>query len=118
MHRLTEELANPVWNNALATQSPELSPVNIRPVLFPPWAAGASPIINNLAFASPKLGSGLAQYRSFTNRFGIFDDICAIFSDNLGHILHIVALELISKSFSFESWFPTLESINLDTLFS
>jgi hypothetical protein len=29
-------LANPVWCIALANQSPELSPVNILPVLLPP----------------------------------------------------------------------------------
>ena len=39
---LLEIFANPVSYNALATQSPELSPVNNLPVLLPPCAAGAS----------------------------------------------------------------------------
>ena len=53
--------ANPVSNNAFTSQSPELSPVNILPVLFPPFAAGANPITNNLALGSPKVGTGFAQ---------------------------------------------------------
>ncbi|CAM5522304.1 hypothetical protein STENM327S_09368 [Streptomyces tendae] len=42
--------------------SPERSPVNIRPVRLPPWAAGASPTISSLASAGPKPGTGLPQY--------------------------------------------------------
>jgi hypothetical protein len=55
-------LAKPVSNIAFINHSPELSPVNILPVLLPPLAAGAKPIINNLALGSPKDGTGFAQY--------------------------------------------------------
>ena len=54
--------------DAFISQSPELSPVNIRPVLLPPRAAGARPIINTSALGSPKLGTGLDQYCSLTKR--------------------------------------------------
>ena len=57
---LCEQLAKPVSNIAFINHSPELSPVNILPVLLPPWAAGANPIINNLALGSPKEGTGLS----------------------------------------------------------
>ena len=58
---LCGQLAKPVSNIAFINHSPELSPVNILPVLLPPLAAGAKPIINNLALGSPKEGTGLAQ---------------------------------------------------------
>ena len=54
-------LAKPVSNIAFINHSPELSPVNILPVLLPPLAAGAKPIINNLALGSPKDGTGFVQ---------------------------------------------------------
>ena len=38
------------------SQSPERSPVNIRPVRFPPCAAGASPTTKTRALGSPKPG--------------------------------------------------------------
>jgi len=39
----------------------DLSPVNILPVLFPPWAAGARPTIIRRAPRSPQGGTGFAQ---------------------------------------------------------
>ena len=36
--------AKPVANKTLYRKSPELSPVNMRPVRLAPWAPGASPI--------------------------------------------------------------------------
>src|SRR5678815_6159687 len=36
--------------------------VSMRPVRLPPWAAGASPTINNRASSEPKLGTGRPQY--------------------------------------------------------
>lgn len=65
--------ANPLSNSTFDTQSPELSPVNILPVLFPPWAAGARPTISICAFGSPKLGKGRPQYCSEENE--IFTDL-------------------------------------------
>ena len=41
--------------------SPLRSPVKIRPVRLPPWAAGASPTSTTRAAGSPKPGSGRAQ---------------------------------------------------------
>ena len=45
----------------LNKNSPDLSPVNALPVLVPPWAAGAKPIIANFEFKFPKPGTGLPQ---------------------------------------------------------
>ena len=56
------ELANPNLYRAPNSQSALRSPVNIRPVRLPPWAAGASPTINKRACGSPKAGRGLPQY--------------------------------------------------------
>jgi len=53
--------ANPVSYKALTSQSLELSPVNILPVLFPPCDADTNTITNNLALGSPKVGTGFAQ---------------------------------------------------------
>ena len=53
--------ANPVRYREAKSQSPERSPVKIRPVRLPPWAAGASPITTTRARGSPKPGSGRAQ---------------------------------------------------------
>jgi hypothetical protein len=44
--------------------------VKIRPVRFPPLAAGANPTMRILACGSPKAGSGRAQYVSPRNRRG------------------------------------------------
>ena len=46
----------------LNKKSPDLSPVKALPVLVPPWAAGARPIIIILALKSPKPVTGLPQY--------------------------------------------------------
>src|ERR1035437_4499945 len=63
-------LANPVrWSEA-NRKSPDLSPVNSRPVRLPPWAAGASPTTRTRAIASPKPGSDVAQYSSRAKRAG------------------------------------------------
>jgi hypothetical protein len=54
--------ASPALLSARKSQSPLRSPVNIRPVRFPPWAAGARPTTSMRAFGSPKPGSGFPQY--------------------------------------------------------
>jgi len=54
--------AYPARHNAANNQSPERSPVNIRPVLFAPCAAGASPSTTNRAEGSPNAGTGRPQY--------------------------------------------------------
>ena len=53
--------AKPVSYSARKSQSPERSPVNMRPVRLPPWAAGASPRIKTRAFGSPNEGTGFPQ---------------------------------------------------------
>ena len=53
-------------------KSPDRSPVKIRPVRLPPWAAGARPTSRIRAPASPNPGSGRAQYRWPANRSGGF----------------------------------------------
>jgi hypothetical protein len=93
-------LANPASCIALASQSPELSPVNILPVLLPPCAAGASPAINSRAFGSPQLGSGRAQYSSFAKRFTFSCPTCLMYRDSLGHSAHFVTCALSLRSFS------------------
>ena len=45
----------------LNKKSPDLSPVKARPVLVPPWAAGAKPIIANFDSKFPNPGTGLPQ---------------------------------------------------------
>src|SRR5579885_1406846 len=82
--------ANPKLKSTLASQSPELSPVNILPVLLPPCAAGANPIINSLALISPKLGRGFPQYFSSKNLLVFFIDIWCMYWESLGHFLHLV----------------------------
>ena len=47
--------------NALKSQSPDRSPVNIRPVRLAPWAAGAKPTTKRRAGVSPKPGTGRPQ---------------------------------------------------------
>src|SRR5215467_6005912 len=44
--------------------SPLRSPVKIRPVRLPPWAAGARPAISTAGRSSPQPGMGRPQYRS------------------------------------------------------
>ena len=56
-------------------KSPDLSPVNARPVLVPPCAAGAKPMIINFAFKSPKPVTGLPQYFSLIFCFLFSKDI-------------------------------------------
>jgi hypothetical protein len=54
-------LANPARQSAAKIQSPLRSPVNTRPVRFPPCAAGASPTTAIRASAGPRPGTGLPQ---------------------------------------------------------
>ena len=54
-------LARPARCSAAYSQSPERSPVNIRPVRLAPCAAGARPIRTIAAAGSPKPGTGRAQ---------------------------------------------------------
>src|ERR1035441_7450782 len=42
--------------------SPDLSPVNMRPVRLEPWAPGARPRMRTAAAGSPKEGTGRPQY--------------------------------------------------------
>jgi hypothetical protein len=42
-------------------KSPLRSPVKIRPVRLPPWAAGARPTISSHGFAAPQPGTGRPQ---------------------------------------------------------
>ena len=51
--------AKPVANKTLYRKSPELSPVNIRPVRLAPWAPGASPIRSSRALGIAKAGHWL-----------------------------------------------------------
>src|SRR6266516_2382758 len=44
--------------------SPLRSPVKIRPVRLPPWAAGARPTISTAGRSAPQPGTGRPQYRS------------------------------------------------------
>src|SRR3972149_2738668 len=89
---LTGLVAKPFSNRTFATQSPDESPVNIRPVLFPPCAAGAKPTIKILPLTSPKPGSGLPQYFSSLNRFILVCEISLMYEFNLGHFLHLIIL--------------------------
>jgi hypothetical protein len=59
--------ASPMSYSAWYSTSPERSPVNIRPVRFPPCAAGASPTISIRASAGPKPGTGRPQYVQSAN---------------------------------------------------
>jgi hypothetical protein len=59
--------ANPAWYNAANSQSPLRSPVKIRPVRLPPWAAGAKPTMSSRGAASPKPGTGRPQYGWLAN---------------------------------------------------
>ena len=54
-------LANPARQRARKSQSPDRSPVNTRPVRFPPWAAGARPTTTTCAPGSPNPGTGRPQ---------------------------------------------------------
>ena len=54
-------LANPARCSAAYRKSPELSPVNMRPVRLAPCAPGARPTIRTRAAGSPKPGTGLPQ---------------------------------------------------------
>ena len=58
------EFEIPTLNKHLNKKSPDLSPVKALPVLVPPWAAGAKPIMANFEFKSPNPGTGLPQYIS------------------------------------------------------
>src|SRR5919206_54562 len=60
-------LAKPARYMARKSQSPDRSPVKIRPVRLPPWAAGASPATTTRASGSPKPGMGRPQYVSPRN---------------------------------------------------
>jgi len=55
-------VANPVLCSTPYRKSPDLSPVNIRPVRFAPCAPGARPTINTRAAGSPNGGTGFPQY--------------------------------------------------------
>ena len=54
-------LAKPARCSAAYSQSPEESPVNIRPVRLVPLAAGASPTTSTSASGSPNDGPGRPQ---------------------------------------------------------
>lgn len=62
--------ATPALCRARYSQSPDRSPVNIRPVRFAPFAAGARPTIKNSASGSPNGGTGFPQYFSPSCRLG------------------------------------------------
>ena len=51
----------PASYSDLNKKSPDLSPVNALPVLVPPCAAGAKPIIANFELIFPKPGTGFPQ---------------------------------------------------------
>ena len=70
-------------------KSPDLSPVKALPVLVPPCAAGAKPIIINFALVSPKPVTGFPQYFSFIFCFLFSSDIFFIKLVNRGHFLHL-----------------------------
>ncbi len=53
--------ANPKSKSARISQLPDWSPVNIRPVLFPPCAAGAKPMNKTFGSRSPNPGTGFPQ---------------------------------------------------------
>ena len=52
--------ASPTRCSEANSQSPERSPVKIRPVRLPPFAAGASPTISTAAWSTPQPGIGPA----------------------------------------------------------
>ena len=78
-------LASPALCSDRYSQSPLLSPVNIRPVRFAPCAAGASPTISPVASGSPKFGTGLPQYSSPLNAARFSRATRVHQSRNLGH---------------------------------
>jgi hypothetical protein len=80
--------AKPTLCSARKIQSPLRSPVNIRPVRFPPWAAGAKPTINRSASKSPKTGTGFAQYSQSEYAFFLAAPMASRHSTSLGHSLH------------------------------
>jgi hypothetical protein len=105
-------LANPVSCIAFASQSPELSPVNILPVLLPPCAAGASPTINNRACGSPQLGNGRAQYSSSANLFTLSWPTFLMYCVSLGHNAHLVTCSLSLHSFSEELTVAPIKAVH------
>ena len=69
---LVGRAASPTRCSAANSQSPLRSPVKIRPVRLPPWAAGARPTTRTRGAASPQPAIGRPQYGSAANdlRFG------------------------------------------------
>jgi hypothetical protein len=62
MDVLVAIFAIPILCSAPYSQSPDESPVKMRPVRFAPWAPGANPTISNFGLSDPKPGIGFPQY--------------------------------------------------------
>lgn len=97
--------ANPARCMARYNQSPLRSPVNMRPVLFAPWAAGARPITHTVACASPKPGTPRPQYSSSRNDARFSNATDSRHSTRRGHARHA---ETSARNLSRESTTPTV----------
>jgi hypothetical protein len=73
-----------------AKQPFERSPVNTRPVRFPPWAAGARPTTTTRASGSPKPGTGRPQYVHPAKAARFSTATCSRHETNRGHARHDV----------------------------
>ena len=80
--------ANPARYIARYNQSPLLSPVNMRPVLLAPCAAGAKPTTQTVAFGSPNPGTALPQYSSLRKDARLSRATDSRHSTNRGHDRH------------------------------
>ncbi len=62
MDVLVAIFAIPILCSTAYNQSPDESPVKMRPVRFAPWAPGANPTIYSFGVSEPKPGIGFPQY--------------------------------------------------------
>ena len=98
-------VASPARCIARYNQSPLRSPVNIRPVLFAPCAAGARPITQTAADGSPKPGTPLPQYSSSRNDARFSSATSSRHCTNRGQVRHA---EISAHTLSRESTCSTV----------
>src|SRR5207247_354145 len=79
------------------SHSPLRSPVNVRPVRLPPWAAGASPTTSTRARGSPKPGTGRPQYVQSRNAARFVRATASRYRTSRGHLRHAMISE-VSRS--------------------